>query len=124
MGYFDAHPGVLTRPKIEHAVLDFNSNAAAGNELVAAVADYRICLLGMRTMVPDDVALSLFSNPADSGTEIWGADPLPGRGGALLPISPDPEACWCKTAIGESLVGLLDAAVAVTGGLVYYLSDT
>ena len=118
MGYYDNNPGVL------HAVLDFNSNAAAGNELVAAVASNRVCVLGILAVAAGDVALSLYSDPADTGTEIMGAVPLRERGGLAAPITPDPRAPWCKTEIGESLTGLLGGAVAVTGMLVYYLSPT
>jgi len=108
------------RPIIKRATLDFNSAAAAGNTLVAPVAGHRICVLGMRLMAAADVSLSLYSGPADTGTEIDPPSPLPERGGYVLPITPEPYAPWLRTEKGQALTALLDGAVRCTGIVVYY----
>jgi len=108
---------------IKRATVNFNSNAAAGNELIAAVAGKKIRVLGLRIMAFGDVNLSLYSGAADTGTEIDPPAPLPERGGYVLPVTPEPEVPWMQTVAGESLVALLSAAVQCTGIITYYESE-
>ena len=110
-------------PLIQRAKLDFNSNAAAGNELVAAVEGHHIRVLQTKIMAARDVGLSFYSAPADTGTEIDAVSPIAERLGFLLPAPPDPKLFWFQTEKGEALTGLLDGAVACTGPLIYYTSE-
>ena len=108
------------RPVIKRAKLDFNSADAAGNTLVTAVADHRIRVLGLRVMAAGDVSISLYSGPADTGTELDPPAPLAERGGYILPVTPEPDAFWLETEKGEALTALLSGAVRCTGILLYY----
>ena len=108
------------RPVIKRVRLDFNSADAAGNTLVDAVADHRIRVLSLRLMAVADVAVSLYSGPADMGTEIDPPAPLAARGGYVLPCPSTPDAFWFQTKKGEALTALLGTAVRCTGVLLYF----
>ncbi len=109
-------------------VVDGSISLGVGNELVAAVAGKKICVLGLHVTSVNIVTVSLYSGPGDSGTKIFGNTKMTGAEinvlpHFLLPISPSPKAPWCKTAAGESLVMYLNSGVIVAGVLVYILKD-
>jgi len=109
-----------TRPTIKRKTFDINSADATGNVLVTATEGHRIRVLGMRIMATGDVAVSLYSGPADTGTLIDPPTPLAARGGYVLPSPATPDAFWHQTEKGEALTALLDAAVRCTGIVIYF----
>jgi hypothetical protein len=109
--------GAITKKR---AKLDCASDAAAGNELVALAAAKKICPLGICLIAAEEVDVTFYSGPADTGTALSGPIPLGANGGFVNPIPSDATAHWIETAAGEALTLLLSAAVQVSGYLVYY----
>ncbi len=115
-------PGLLNANAIEvkRAELDAASADAGGNELVEAVEDKKICVLGLFIMAADDVDARLYSGPADTGAPITGPLPVGVKGGAVVGGVAHPEAHWIQTAAGEALTLKLSAAIQCGGCIVYY----
>ena len=105
---------------VKRAKIDASSADAAGNELIAAVAGKRVCVLGLCLMAAEAVAATFFSGPADTGTALSGPMPLGERGGFINPSPADPVMHWLETVAGEELSLLLSVAVQVSGWVVYY----
>ena len=105
---------------IKRAKIDVASADAAGNEIIAAVAGKKLCVLGMCVMAADAVSATLHSGPADTGTALSGPMPLGANGGYVIPMPADPQMHWLETGVGEALTMLLGSAVQVSGWLVYY----
>jgi hypothetical protein len=94
---------------------------AGSHQVVAAVANREIRVLGVFLMGAGDVDISFRSEP--TGTRIIGTASLAADGnGYVLPVGP-PVFHWAATNIGEGLFLHLNAAVAVGGVIVYYDSE-
>lgn len=104
---------------IQRALLDAAGDGAAGNELIAAVPDKRIAVLGLCLLAEEAVDATFYSGPADTGTPLTGPIPVGDRGGFLLPLPPDPSLPWLETAPGEALTLHLSAAWRCGGWIVY-----
>ena len=105
---------------VQRAKIDCDSDAGVGNELVAAVAGKRICVLARCLMAADAVNATFYSGPADAGTAVSGPMPLGANGGFVLDAPADPAMHAMETAEGEALTIGLDAAVQVSGWLLWY----
>ena len=106
--------------EIKRAKIDCSSDAAAGNELLAAVAGKRICVLAACFMAATAVNATFYSGPADTGIALTGPMPLGDTGGFVCNPPAAPAMAWLVTEVGESLTLKLDAANQVSGFLVYY----
>ena len=106
--------------EVKRAKIDCASDAAAGNELVAAVAGKRICVLAACFMAATAVNATFYSGPADTGIALTGPMPLGDTGGFVCNPPAAPAMAWLATEAGESLTLKLDAANQVSGFLVYY----
>jgi len=112
----NAPPGAVAK----FAKIDANSDAAAGNEIVAAVVGKKIRVVSMRLAQGEAGAnvATWYSGPADTGTALDGGNEMSlapgyverGKYGELL----------LETVAGESLVLLLTAALQVRGRLTYF----
>ena len=104
----------------KRAVVNAASDAASGNEIVAAVTGKSICALAVCLMAADAVNATFYSGPGDTGTAITGPMPLGANGGFVNPAPADSEMHWLQTESGKALTLKLDAAVQVSGWVVYY----
>lgn len=107
--------------RMNHVVV---SGAASGvNEIVAAVAGYRIRVMGGHFVADSAVTVTWKS----ATTALGGASSYAANGGPVLPIVPWPRADavppdgWFETAAGEALNMVLGGAVGVRGWLKYVL---
>ncbi len=108
---------------VKRAKIDCSSDAAAGNELVAAVAGKRICVLAACFMAATAVNATFYSDPADTGAALTGPMPLGDTGGFVCNPPASSTMAWLVTEAGESLTLKLDAANQASGFLVYYEGD-
>ena len=115
--WFAPNAGPVTVKRIK---IDAASAAAAGNELIAAVAGKRIYVLSAFLMAAAPVDGTFFSDPADTGDALTGALTLGAGGGFAWPFPPHPALAPLVTVAGESLSLLLSSAVQVSGWIVYY----
>ena len=106
--------------EVKRAKIDCASDAAAGTELVAAVAGKRICVLAACFMAATAVNATFYSGTADTGAALTGPMPLGDTGGFVCNPPAAPAMAWLATEVGESLTLKLDAANQVSGFLVYY----
>ena len=106
--------------EVKRIKIDAASNDAAGNVLIAAAADKKLCVLGVCLIAAGDVAATFFSGPADTGTAITGPLPLAANGGFVVNPPTDPAMHWIESAAGEALTLLLDTAVQCSGFVTYY----
>jgi hypothetical protein len=108
--------------EVKRAAISGNSNAAVGNELVAAVADRKICVLGVSLIAAGAVNATFYSDAANAAgaTALSGAMPLAANGGFVVNPPADPQMHWLETAAGKALTLLLSAGVQVSGFLTYY----
>ena len=122
---FDADTGQLLVSTnrgidIKRAVINVSSNAAVGNILVSAVADKKICVLGLCLMAADSVNVQFYSGSADTGTAITGLLPIGPNGGFVLQPSSEPAMHGFGTVAGQELRLKLSAVVQCGGWLVYF----
>ena len=103
----------------KRAKVDCASDAAAGNEIVAAVSGKSIHVLAVVLMAGGGVEGTLFSGPADTGKALTGPMPLADSSGFSCGAAASPELAWLATEVGESLTLTLSDAVQVSGFLVY-----
>ncbi len=85
--WFAPNAGPVTVKRIK---IDAASAAAAGNELIAAVAGKRIYVLSAFLMAAAPVDGTFFSDPADTGDALTGALTLGAGGGFAWPFPPPP----------------------------------
>lgn len=100
-----------------------NGASSGANEIVAAVAGYRIRVMGGHFVC--DAAVTVTWKSAT--TALSAASSYAANGGPVLPIVPWPRADvlppdgWLETAAGEALNMVLGGAVGVRGWLKYVL---
>ena len=111
--------GSVTAKRVK---IDAASDAAAGNTLVAAVVDKRICVLGICLIAADAVEATFYSGPADTGAALSGPLSLAANGGFIVNSPADPAMHCLATEPNQSLTLKLSAAVQCSGWLVYYES--
>ena len=109
--------GSITPKRVK---IDCASDAAAGNELVAAVAGKKICVLAACLMAATAVNATFYSGPADTGTALTGPMPLGDTGGFVCSPPAAVGMAWLATEVGQSLTLKLDAANQASGLLVYF----
>ena len=106
--------------EINRAKIDGASDAAAGNELIAAVPGKRIHVLAACFMAATAVNATFYSGPADTGTALTGPMPLGDTGGFVCNPPAGTGMAWLATEAGEPLTLKLDAANQTSGFLVYF----
>ena len=106
--------------EVKRAKIDCASDAAAGNELIAAVPGKRIYVLAACFMAATAVNATFYSGPADTGTALTGPMPLGDTGGFVCNPPAAPAMAWLATGVGGPLTLKLDAANQTSGFLVYY----
>lgn len=106
----------------KRAVINCNSNAAAGNELIAAVTGKKICVLSMTLVAAGAVTATFYSDAANAAgpIAIRGPMALAANVGLRESAPATPECHEIETRAGKSLVLLLSAAVQVGGSILYY----
>ena len=115
----DAAAGI----EVKYANIDAASaDADAGNTLIAAVAEKRICVLGALFITEDEVLATLYSGVPETGTALSGPMALD-RGGFCLPITPSSSFPWLTTVAGKELNLKLGSAFQVGGWIAYYEAD-
>jgi hypothetical protein len=105
--------------EVKRAIIDADSDGAAGNEIIAGVSGKRICVLGICLLAEEAVDVTFYSGPADTGTALTGPIPVGDRGGFVLPMPADPSMPWLRTEPGEALTIHLSAAWRCGGWAVY-----
>lgn len=104
----------------KRVAVNASSDATAGNTLIAAVPGKRIGVLAACLIANGEVAATIYSGPADTGTALSGPLPLAANGGFVINAPTDPRLAWLLTAPGEALTLHLASPVAVGGWLVYF----
>ena len=104
----------------KRAKIDCASDAAAGNELVAAVVGKKICVMAACFMAATAVNATFYSGAADTGTALTGPMPLGDTGGFVCSPPAAAGMAWLATEVGQPLTLKLDAANQVSGFLVYF----
>ena len=92
------------------------ASSAGANEIVAAVAGRKICVIGYVLMANAAVDVKWQSGSSDLTGLLYPAE----RGGAVANLAPDHK-FWFETAAGETLNLNLSGAVPVGGHVAYIL---
>lgn len=114
-------PGFGGAITVKRAKID--AAASGDNELVALVAEKKICVLALILVAKEAVDATFYSGAQASGTALTGAISLADNEGFVLPSPTDPRLHWIETAAGANLNLYLSAAKQVSGCLIYYESD-
>jgi len=118
MGQTIPTSGEYYQPELgqKRAAINASSDNAAGNTLIAAVANREIHIYSLTLVAADAVTMTLYSGAADTGTVLMGPCYFTQGGGFNF----DREfSARLLTAEGEAFTLLLDSAVQVGGQVTY-----